>query len=63
MTSDVWTEKERQLHARRAMLRDLYESGATVQEIAATLDVTRSAVYQMLKTLDLPAPTTKESSS
>ena len=59
-TVTILTQKEREVHARRAMVRSLYDGGASVQEIADILKVTRSAVYQMLKTLNLPAPTERD---
>lgn len=56
------TAREKEIHARRAKVRSLYDAGASVTEIADVLDVTRSAVYKMLKTLDLPAPSERDAS-
>lgn len=60
LNTDTLTQREKEIQARRAKLRSLYDAGASVQEIAKVLDVTRSAVYQMLKTLNLPAPTERD---
>jgi transposase-like protein len=57
LNTDTLTPRERGIQARRAKVASLYNAGASVAEISRVLDVTRSAVYQMLKTLDLPAPT------
>lgn len=62
LNTDTLTQREREIHARRAKVRSLYDAGASVQEIAGALKVTRQAVYQMLKTLDLPSPTERDAS-
>lgn len=60
LNTDTLTEREKRQLARRQQLRDLYDAGATVEEIAEVLEITRQGVYQMLKTLNLPAPTKRD---
>ena len=60
LNTDTLTQREQEIQARRQKVRNLYDAGATVAEIARALNVTRSAVYQMLQTLKLPTPTQRE---
>lgn len=46
----------------REQVKKLHTGGASVIQIARATGVTRSAVYQMLKTLDLPSPTERDAS-
>ena len=62
LNTDTLTPRERRIQERRRKLTALYNAGASVAEIARALDVTRSAVYQMLDTLDLPNPTERDAS-
>lgn len=57
------TPRERAIHAKRAKVTNLYHAGASVAEIARVLNVTRSAVYQMLKVLALDPPTERDTTS
>ena len=45
------------LTTERQQVKDLYESGRTVRDIARTLNVSTQRVYQQLKNLELTAPT------
>ncbi len=51
------------LTTERQQVKDLYESGRTVRDIARTLNVSTQRVYQQLKNLELPPPAVKKVSS
>lgn len=61
--TDTQQAYSKRVGEQREQVRKLHAAGLSVIQIARVTGVTRSAVYQMLKTLDLPAPTQKQEAS
>lgn len=62
LTTMTQTDYKRRVDEQREQVRKLHAAGLSAIQIARVTGVTRSAVYQMLKTLDLPVPSTRDAS-
>ena len=51
------------LTTERRRVKDLYEAGWSVRDIAKALDVSTQRIYQQLKKLELPSPGEREEAS
>lgn len=61
LTTMTTTNYTKRVEEQREQVQKLYDAGLSVIQIARATGVTRSAVYQMLKTLELPNPSARVS--